>query len=356
MAAPKSLDDMLQADRKKRKAEQLAQSIFGKNRRQSAPVTDKKVQSPGASFASRVGVNKRSSSSSSVHRQKQPGRPNAPSALSRAATVAHIESTVSSNDTAPMGPRKKAKQANGTSGASGNGEINIRGAAGPYTVIAQNFATGTTAADIESVMKNEGGPLLSCRLAASNPTVIAEMVFAERKSADKIIAKFNNKKADGRLLHVYLKGSSDTAVIEPTNDLSEDNPWRVDPGPVVSQAAAAPVEDEVMEIETDEAEAAAYRDDRVRRDQHARSAREERHRGYDPYVGADRRDERRDDRRAEPMYQDGRYGFGDAPPPGPRYEDRRDDRRGGRWGGRGGGPGRMYSDDLMRRSGPPRRW
>lgn len=79
------------------------------------------------------------------------------------------------------------------------GGINIRGmgeAPSTYTIIAQNFATGTTAADIEAVLAPdpiEDG-LIHCRLLASNPTVIAELVFSKMSTADSIIATFNNKK------------------------------------------------------------------------------------------------------------------------------------------------------------------
>lgn len=73
--------------------------------------------------------------------------------------------------------------------------LSIRGAAsGPYTVIAQNFVPGTTAADIESVMFNVGGDMTSCKLIASNPTVIAEMNFVDRAGAEKVIETFNGKK------------------------------------------------------------------------------------------------------------------------------------------------------------------
>ncbi len=73
--------------------------------------------------------------------------------------------------------------------------MNFKGAAsGPYVVIAQNFANGTTAEDIESVMLSVGGEMTGCRLVASNPTVIAEMSFIEKSGADKVIDTFNGKK------------------------------------------------------------------------------------------------------------------------------------------------------------------
>ena len=73
-------------------------------------------------------------------------------------------------------------------------ELSIRGMAGPYTVVASNFAPGTTAADISAVMEPVGGEMLGCHLVSSNPTVIAEMIFAERDGADNVVAMFNNKR------------------------------------------------------------------------------------------------------------------------------------------------------------------
>lgn len=74
-------------------------------------------------------------------------------------------------------------------------EISIRGTAtGPYLVIGSNFAPGTTAADIQSAMVPSGGEMQSCKVTSHLPTVTAEMVFAEKASADSVIATFNNKK------------------------------------------------------------------------------------------------------------------------------------------------------------------
>ena len=78
---------------------------------------------------------------------------------------------------------------------NGNGDgLSIRGTAGPYVVIGQNFAPGTTAADIESAMVPSGGDMISCRIMSSSPTVMAEIVFAEKHNAETVISKFNNMK------------------------------------------------------------------------------------------------------------------------------------------------------------------
>ena len=72
--------------------------------------------------------------------------------------------------------------------------IPIKGMAGPYIVVASNFAPGTTAADIESVMSGVGGQMLNCRLISASPTVMAEMQFSDKDGAETVISTFNNKK------------------------------------------------------------------------------------------------------------------------------------------------------------------
>ncbi len=69
--------------------------------------------------------------------------------------------------------------------------FSIRGMAGPYPVIAKNFAYGTTAADIESAMMGIGGVCLDCRLLSESPYVMAEMVFDTKEGADAIVKTFN---------------------------------------------------------------------------------------------------------------------------------------------------------------------
>lgn len=71
--------------------------------------------------------------------------------------------------------------------------LSIRGLAGPYAVMAQNFAPGTTAADIESAMTPVGGEMLSCVILKTSPIIIAEMVFTSKEGADDVISTFNNQ-------------------------------------------------------------------------------------------------------------------------------------------------------------------
>lgn len=71
--------------------------------------------------------------------------------------------------------------------------MSIRGLAGPYTVVAKNFAPGTTDADIESAMAPIGGEIRSCAIISTHPTTNAEIVFESKEGADNVIQTFNNQ-------------------------------------------------------------------------------------------------------------------------------------------------------------------
>jgi hypothetical protein len=59
--------------------------------------------------------------------------------------------------------------------------------------MAKNLALGTTAADIESAMTPVGGVVLSCRIIAERPKVIAELIFETKEGADNVVETFNNQ-------------------------------------------------------------------------------------------------------------------------------------------------------------------
>ena len=81
-------------------------------------------------------------------------------------------------------------QVNVVNGGKG---MSIRGLAGPFAVMGQNFAPGTTAADIESAMTPIGGEMVSCQIIKTTPFLIAEMVFASREGGEQVIDTFNDK-------------------------------------------------------------------------------------------------------------------------------------------------------------------
>lgn len=85
--------------------------------------------------------------------------------------------------------------------------MTIRGSSGtgPYVVIGGNFAPGTTAADIQSAVEAASGPMLSCNVISPRPTVTAEMVFAERLTAESVVANFHNQRVGlCGFVHVYV--------------------------------------------------------------------------------------------------------------------------------------------------------
>ncbi|KAK4493997.1 hypothetical protein PRZ48_015183 [Zasmidium cellare] len=318
-ATTRSLDDMLRESREKRKAQDLAEEIFG--RRNKTPATRGAKPAQAASLASRVGINKRTSSLPRSNTAPPRNARNPPS-FNRPSNDNHRASRPSAFSQPSSDPVSDARS-NGYGGydapaANGGGPgVSIRGAAaGPHVVIASNFAPGTTAADIESVMLDVGGQMTECRLVATTPTVMAEMTFVEKSGAETVINTFNNKKADGRTLHVYWKASGT--------------------GPRGQQPVAqADVMDDSMEVDQNAESREA--ENRLREERRGRSDREPR----DAFPTGPKNDRQYEDdyyrgpRRAEPAYQDGRYGFD-----GGRY---------GRGSYRDGG--RMYSDRMGRGGG-----
>lgn len=197
-------------------------------------------------------------------------------------------------------------------GSSESQGMSIRGLAGPYAVIAQNFAPGTTAGDIESAMLPIGGEILSCRITKSTPIVMAEIIFQSKEGAENVITTFNNQKvcilftytgstsnsfqADGRLLHLYMK--TGPVVLPPGLKPSRSAP---EVQPVIPTGPRA--------------DAASDRSDRYNRYQ-PRQRSHERRRSYDEDV------------------MDGSYGFEDQM----EVDDRGDSRNQARG---------LYSDDLV---------
>ncbi|KAL8943988.1 MAG: hypothetical protein Q9216_000697 [Gyalolechia sp. 2 TL-2023] len=232
--------------------------------------------------------------------------------------------------------------ANGQANVRNGGDISILGAAGPYTAVGSNFAPGTTAADIESAMAPIGGEMLDCRITSQKPTVVAEMVFSEKARAENVIATFNNKRADGRLLHVYLKVGKPTS---PTKQPAHEPPRNSEYAP-----KDLPRDDLLLtENPSSEPPRNAPSEPKASRTDLT----------YEENSYSKQREQSdRNRRRAEPEFQDGSYGF-------EKKEDRMevdgDDRRRfyndrQRQYGRGrdsGRPGeserRLYSDDLYSR-------
>ncbi|KAJ5172535.1 hypothetical protein N7492_005128 [Penicillium capsulatum] len=219
-----SFDAIIKSDRQKKQNEQLASQILGKNRkgrRASAPgpgaVQKGQASKPG-SLASRIGVPKRSASTSFRTNTKP-----APAAPARSQP----------KPSHPTKPSKPTKPTNSTQKRRSNAErllsalesgnsqatvrqssgLSIKGASGPFVVVGSNFAPGTTAADIQSALEPTSGPTLSCRVISHSPTVTAEIAYADKWNAENVIANYDNQRADGRLLTMKLKTTgSDTQL------------------------------------------------------------------------------------------------------------------------------------------------
>ncbi|KAJ5133487.1 hypothetical protein N7448_001484 [Penicillium atrosanguineum] len=217
-----SFDDIIKSDRQKKQHEQLASQLLGRNRnkkdrRASAPgpgaVSKAPTAKPG-SLASRIGMPKRSASTSSRPNQTNKPKPNPASAI------------VASARTRANPANKKQHNAERLLNAleTGNtqatirqpsGGLFIKGASGPFVVVGSNFAPGTTAADIQSALEPTTGPMLSCRVTGQSPNVTAEFAFQDKWTAENMVANFHNQRADGRVLSMTLKPIGAKANLQP---------------------------------------------------------------------------------------------------------------------------------------------
>ncbi|OAA58812.1 hypothetical protein ISF_06595 [Cordyceps fumosorosea ARSEF 2679] len=245
----KEFDKIIQDGRERKRNEALASRIFSKGRRQSAP--SKLKAAAGPSLASRVGVRKipqraiTSGRRASVpagnvngewtHDLHDTVRGGGGSSSAAASTSLGARVTLPGQNLFKRAVARQAKLAaaasnamdiDGGSGGKGaaaaRGQVNvrsaaprqqqqqqqgisIRGIAGPFAVMGQNFAPGTTPADVESAMTPIGGEMIRCAVVKSQPFLMMEMVFASKEGAERVIETFNDKTADGRILKVYPK-------------------------------------------------------------------------------------------------------------------------------------------------------
>ena len=209
--------------REKKKHENLAQQFLGSRGRPGTPGSGAKSRqtSEKPTLLSRIsggaGVQKGRSSSAKpagnidgkwqhdLHKVNNPNGLAARTAkLGRTASASQIERNSRTYDKfVPV----LNKSTNGRSDSAPG--FSIRGVAstGPFTVIASNFAPGTTASDIEAVLAPHGGETLGCRMLTASPTVMVELTFATREGADNVIATFNNQKVRG--IRRFTPGKTD---------------------------------------------------------------------------------------------------------------------------------------------------
>ncbi|KAM3073569.1 hypothetical protein ACMFMF_006774 [Clarireedia jacksonii] len=219
-------------ERERKKNEDIANKFFGKNRRASAPgsTNNRKRGAAVPSLASRIGGGKHSGAVTKITaRQTKPiAKPAAGNVDAEWTHDLHALNNPSASRVSQVPPRaprvtqarndRLAKAFNGSASSPNlNGQYNIvpkskaqtsltiKGLAGPYIIIAENFLRGTSAQDIETAMTPVGGPVLSCRIISEYPIVTAEIIFESKDGADNVKDTFNGQEADGRTLHVYYK-------------------------------------------------------------------------------------------------------------------------------------------------------
>ncbi|PYH47623.1 DUF185-domain-containing protein [Aspergillus saccharolyticus JOP 1030-1] len=306
MAARKEAADfnaIIQADRRRKQNEDLANQLLGKNRQTNggaARGAKKSQDAKPGSLASRIGVAKRSTTA-----------PSNPRLVSK--PVVHQARPKARQTDRPAAKQRRPDEQrllsallpdSGQATVRGNKVgMTIKGAgSGPSVVIGSNFAPGTTAADIQAALEPVAGQILSCLVITQHPAVSAEITFAERQGADSAIANFHNQRADGRIISMRLKPLGFGTDHGAPNSKNQKDPFN--------------------------------------------NLREQ----------ADQ--ERRQHRSNDPTVQDGNYGFNEqnqaVEPHRPRGNNRRWNNRGHRSGPRHGGPSYqdtqetgLYSDQMM---------
>jgi len=195
-----------QSERERRRNEEVANEMLGKSLHQrSIDNSDKLIGSRRRSRAPTTGIGARANTANRLPANRITKAPT-PNRTLEARTLQRTVIGITRVTSDPNLTKTTTQQAPDRNAIGG---FSIKGRAGPSIVIAQNFLPGTTAADIEAAMfagrNNEESGFVSCRLLASVPTVIAELVLSKEQEAKSVIAKYNNKRADGQLLHVYLQ-------------------------------------------------------------------------------------------------------------------------------------------------------
>ncbi|KAH8169582.1 pentatricopeptide repeat protein [Sarocladium implicatum] len=243
-AAAPDFNKIIKDGRERKANEKLANQIFSRNRRQSAP-SKLKTQATAPTLASRISKKPQRASLGGSRANTAP----APKANINGDWTHDLHASVSSPNllasriTNPAASKKSAsrrqnklssalsridssadaaQQVNIVSKPAAAPSFSIRGIAGPFCVMAQNFARGTTAADVESAMTPIGGPMESCRLVKTEPFILVEMLFSSKEGGEKVIETFNNQTADGKILKVWAKigGPSPAAAVIPTGPRS----------------------------------------------------------------------------------------------------------------------------------------
>lgn len=241
MTESASFATFVKDSREKKKNEALAQQFLGGNRgRKNTPSAGSgagsgakpRNASEKPTLLSRIsgaGVQKRSSSAKAesrpsitnkwqhdLHSLNNPNGQSAPKGRNnRTVSASQVDRNKRNNDKFANALDRNATVVAPQNDGTG---FNIKGvaSAGPFIVIASNFAPGTTAADIEAVMSPHGGEALGCRLLSASPTVMVELQFAKKEGAENVIATFNNQKVNRT--EIFLKDSATNISSRPMVD------------------------------------------------------------------------------------------------------------------------------------------
>ncbi|OJI83977.1 hypothetical protein ASPTUDRAFT_120521 [Aspergillus tubingensis CBS 134.48] len=209
-----SFDAIIQADRKRRRNEELANKLLSKKKTTNPPTkpTGKTQNVKPGSLASRIGVAKRSASATLPAKSTPP--------IPAPARQGARQNARPPNKRRPDENRllSALNPASGQANVRNGGGLSIKGkGSGPFVVVGSNFAPGTTAADIQSALEPVSGPILRCWVTAQHPVVTAEITFAERQAAEGAVANFHNQRADGRILSFHLKQPANPDLFERSN-------------------------------------------------------------------------------------------------------------------------------------------
>ncbi|KAF2663990.1 hypothetical protein BT63DRAFT_418861 [Microthyrium microscopicum] len=322
-----SLEAMIKDAREKKKNEALAAKIFGRS-------TTPNSRNGGANMASRAGVQKvqvalhfssRSSTMLIFNQRSQSAKP----VLTRAVSSSTGRQP-RRNNVHPLARRPVTNSDNDQKTWPASKELNIKGMGSGIAIVhAENFAPGTTAADIEAVMAPEAG-IVSCSIKVHKPTVIAEIVCTNVDLAHTIANKFNGKKADGRLLHVYLPNQ--THAIR--NYMAEQEKE-------TKVHTTAGYDDQSYDQQYDDQNGMDVDQAQQDTNQPYYSDQDQRKQNYSPQRPPQQ------PRRAQPSVQDGRYGFETD-----RYVGRYEGQRGrGQQERRPHRGGRLASDSMIPQGG-----
>ncbi|KAK9365740.1 hypothetical protein V1509DRAFT_632345 [Lipomyces kononenkoae] len=106
--------------------------------------------------------------------------------------------------------QKKAKvDIKGSSEKKPERKFEIKGSGGKTYVLISNLAIGTTEDDVRAFLGGLGAGIEECKTFMENAAVTAEVLLADRSTADTCVSQIDNAYADGRIIHAAVISGSD---------------------------------------------------------------------------------------------------------------------------------------------------